>query len=81
MTEDWGDPKAGGRDSFTPEGPGGRGGSAPKGPRISDLMSLEYVYGRHLTNFRFTFSSSELSSGRIPEGNITKAKLRKPHSL
>ena len=41
----------------------GREDFAPEGPGISDLISSEYVRGLHLTNFRFTFSSSELRLG------------------
>ena len=48
---------------------------------MSDLISSEYVRGRHLTNFRFTSSSLELSLGRIPEGRTTKAKLETSHDF
>ena len=47
----------------------------PEGPGMSDLISLEYTWGRHLANFRFTSSSSGLRPGRIPEDRTTKAKL------
>ena len=67
MTKDWGGPKVEGRDSFTPEGSGGRGGFAPEGLGISDLMSSEY--------------DRRLSRGRIPEGRTTKAKLETSHDF
>ena len=63
MTKDWGGLEEEGRDSFTLKGPSGREGSTPEGLGIFDLMSLEYVRGRHLTNFHITSLSSELSPG------------------
>ena len=44
---------------------GSRAGFVPDGLGISDLMSLEYARGWHLTNLRFTSSSSGLRSGRF----------------
>ena len=52
-----------------------REGDTPEGPGMSDLISSEYTYGRHLANFRFTSSSSRLRSGRILEDRTTKEKL------
>ena len=62
-----------GLEYFSPEG---QEGFTPEGPRISDLISSEYTCERDLANCRFTSLSSELRSGRIHEGNTTKAKLR-----
>ena len=76
-----GGPKEEGRDSLTPEEPGGREDFAPEGQGIPDLISSEYVRRRHLTNFRFTSSSSELSLGRIHAGRTTKVKLETSHDF
>ena len=72
-----------GREGFMTEGGeglriGSRAGFALDGSRISYLMSSEYARGWHLTNLRFTSSSSELRSVRTPENHITKPELETP---
>ena len=81
MTEEWGGPKAEGRENLAPKGSKGQEGFTPKGPGISDLISSEYTHGLHLTNCRCTSSSLELSLGRIPECRTTKAKLETSHNF
>ena len=71
------------REGFMTEGgeglrTGSRAGLAPDGPGISDLMSSEYARGWHLTNLRFTSSSSGLRLGRTPENHTTKPELETP---
>ena len=75
--------ETGGREGFMTEGgdgfrTGSRVGFAQDGPGISDLMSSEYARGWHLTNLRFTSSSSRLRLGRTPENHITKLELETP---
>ena len=81
MTEDWGGPKAEGRENLAPKGSEGQEGFTLEGSRISDLISLKYAHELHLTNRRFISSSSELSLGRIPECRTTKAKLEISHNF
>ena len=57
---------------------GSRAGFAPDGQGISDLMSSEYARGWHLTNLRFTSSSSGLRPSRTPENHTTKQELEIP---
>ena len=81
--EDEEDLETGGREGFMMEGgedlkAGSHAGFTPDGPGISDLISSEYARGWHLTNLRFTSSSSGLRSGRTHENHTTKLELETP---
>ena len=81
--EDEEDFEIGDREGFMTEGGeglkiGSRAGLALDGPGISDLMSSEYTRGWHLTNLRFTSSSTWLRPGRTPENHTTKPELETP---